>query len=152
MSPQNHRNRPRWTTLHTLSEPITWAFKTGSVRTVGLPNRTASASIPPAGHAIEALGDVDPFHFQPSRASRLDPQRLASITEPVLGEFITVSRDVKKHRKPLQPRLVEGDQALAVGPVPKIVHRAEFDQGNPSPRLAVHDLDGERSRGLRDQQ
>src|SRR5262249_37373021 len=72
-----------------------------------------------------------------------DVQFLAAVPEAVLGKLIAVARDMEEDLLAHEPRLMEGDDAVAVGEVCNVVDGAQFDEGDAAAGLLVDDSDGE---------
>ena len=64
--------------------------------------------------------------------------------EPVLRKLVAVALDVEEDLRVHQPRLGEGDDAVAVGQVSEMVDGRQFDQRHSPARLTVDDFDRKR--------
>ena len=72
----------------------------------------------------------------------------AAEAEAVLGELVPVAGDVEEDGLAHQPRLVEGDDAVAVGDETDAVDGLQLDQRDAAAGLRIDDGDGERLVGL----
>ena len=101
-----------------------------------------------AGEAVEAFGDVDAMDLQRRGAACRDVERGAAEAEAVCWELVAVAGDVEENVLVHQPRLAEGDDAVAVGEIAKVVDGAQLDQRHAAARLVVHHFDGEIGIGV----
>ena len=92
--------------------------------------------MPAPGDAVEPLGDVDAVDLQGGRPAGRDVQLLAAEAEAVLRVLVAVAGDGEEDRLVHQPRLVERDDAVAVGDEANPLLVRNSTSGTPRPVCA----------------
>jgi len=102
-----------------------------------------------ARDAIEPLGDVEPIDPDDGPAAVPWLQLHAPVVKEILQNIVTGAAYAEENLDIHQPRLVERDDAVAVGPPGRLVHRAQFHQRYTAASRRVNDLNREVSLGCR---
>ena len=103
-----------------------------------MPREHAVAINAVARDAIQPFCDVQPLDLDRRSAATSWLQLHASVAKHVLRIFVAVAANVEVNLLSGQPRLVEGNDPIAVGPPTCFVHGLELDQRHAAARLFVH--------------
>jgi hypothetical protein len=102
----------------------------------------------PARDAVQTLGDVDPPDLQLRLSARGRRQGHSPAAERLLRELVAGAGNAEPHRLAHQARLVEGDIAVAIGVVSRLVGRFQPHQRHSTAACLVHHPDAEILAGL----
>ncbi|MBL1162255.1 MAG: hypothetical protein D8M52_11215, partial [Chlorobi bacterium] len=94
-----------------------------------------------AGHAVEALGDVDAADFERRLAAGREAQGLAGVAEAVRRIGVAVALDPEVDVLIHESRIVDGGDAGAVGDEDDLIDGAKFDKRHAALRLRIDDGD-----------
>src|SRR5262249_34811868 len=87
---------------------------------------------------------VQAFDLEHRLFAALNLQRLPAKSNSVLRKLIAMTFDGKEDALADKPRLIEGDEPVAVGEEANVVDGLQLDEGNAAARFVVDDLNDER--------
>ena len=96
-----------------------------------------------AGHAVQALGNVQALELQHRLGAGRGREPFPAIAKAVLRVLIAVTPDMEEQLPVHQSRLAKRHPPVAVGVIAKMIDRLKLDQRNAAAGPGIHHADGE---------